>query len=121
MKNEALENRIKRLEKQNSDSKTILKLFNEWIESVWMHRNIRFVLFIAFLVMIYIVHTRNAEQVCSQISKYEKENKQLRWEYLLKKTEAEKFERRQKLNGMLLKNNLHLNNTDDIPHKLKTK
>lgn len=119
MKNNTLENRIKHLEKKNSDSKTILKLFNQWIESPLIFQNLKFIGLVAILILFYIFHTRNAEIVCSKISNVKKENQQLRWEYLFKKSKAEKFERKKKLNDLLDNRKITIDNTYDLPQKLK--
>jgi len=119
MKQNTLENRIKHLEKKNSDSKTILKLINQWIESPVIFQNLKFIGFIAILILFYIFHTRNAEILCSKISYVKEENQQLRWEYLFKKSKAEKFERKEKLNDLLNKRDIIIDNTYDLPQKLK--
>jgi len=85
----------------------------------WILENIPYLVFVTILGLFYILNTRSAEKVFTEVSHLNKEVEELRWEYLTKKANAEKLMSKNNLTNLINKNNIGLKTFTEPPQKMK--
>ncbi len=84
----------------------------------WMLDNIPYLIFVTLLGLLYILNTRSAEKVFSDVSHLNKEVEELRWEYLTKKAKAEKLMSKNNITNLINKHNIGLKTFTEPPQKM---
>lgn len=84
----------------------------------WVLDNIPYLIFVTILGLLYILNSRHAERVYTDVSHLNKEVEELRWEYLTKKAKAEKLMSKSNLSNLINKHNLGLQTFTEPPQKM---
>jgi len=85
----------------------------------WIVENIPYLVFVTILGLIYILNSRSAEKVFSDVSHLNKEVEELRWDYVTKKANAEKLTSKTNLISLINKKKLGLKAFNEPPQKMK--
>jgi len=85
----------------------------------WVLDNIPYLIFVTILALLYILNTRSAERVFTDVSHLNKEVEELRWEYLTKKAKAEKLMSKNNLINLVNKHNIGLKTFTEPPQKME--
>lgn len=107
-----------KVEKQLDKPRKKMVEVGDGISWNWVLDNIPYLVFVTILGLLYILNTRSAEKVFTEVSHLNKEVEELRWEYLTKKAKTEKMMSKNNLTNLINKHNIGLKTFTKPPQKM---